>query len=292
MKSFYLKHFLITFLFFLLINFSFSNKIIILDFIDKSDFKSNWNLSRGVSELLEKELQSKYDLIEKYETDKWIKESNLSLIELLNKENLIKIGNVFDSSYIIFGEIKEFKIDKIGVYANPSGGIKTFYVQIQLSIFIFDLKNKKYILSNKIFEQKITNAKLVFTPLGIPDPRDTKINEFFRLKEMSFGSENFKQTLVFEGLNLINKKIVAEISKLIISEKIIEGIVLYRDKNEIYINLGFLNQIKESDEIYVYNQEKKIGILKIDLIKSDKLSRAIIIKEIEEIKTNNIVKNK
>ncbi|MFH1612425.1 MAG: hypothetical protein ABIB46_01635 [bacterium] len=260
--------------------------------MDKSDFKSDWNLSRGLSELLEKELQSKYNLVEKYEVDKWLKESNISLIELLNKENLIKIGNFFDCSYIILGEIKQFKIDKIGVYASPSGGVKTFYVQVQLNISIFDVENKKNILLNKIFEQKITNSKLIFTFLGIPDPKDTKMNEFFRLKKMYFGSEEFKQTLVFQAIDVINKKIVEEINKFIISDKIIEGIILYRDKNEIYINLGFLDQIKESDEMFVYNEGKKIGILKIDLIKSDKLSRAIIVKENEEIKKNCIIKNK
>jgi hypothetical protein len=283
----------------LLVNFSLGQVgVVVLDFIDQSNFSGPWVLSREIPGSFVQCLEKKYNLIPREKVVKVQKELNLSLTDLLEEENLQKLGKTLNCHYLISGQILEFKIDKIGAYAPRLLGFKSFYVTVKVKISVFDQKEKRYCWRGKIFKQKDRHSKLLLTPFGIPDPRDKKINEFARLRKIKWGSEEFKQTLVGKVIKDFSQKIFSQLKEILRGEeRKIEGVILYREGEEIFINLGENHPIEEEDLLEIYTLKKgergferiKIGLAKISLIKTPTLSKAIIMEEKKEIKKGDIL---
>lgn len=281
-----------------------TKKIAILDFVNISGFKGKWEISRNFPcSLAEKILKTKkYYLVN--EKDK----INLKQIELDKEENLFVLATQMNADFIIGGKIKEFRIDKTGAYVSASGdlaimgGGKQFCVYLKEEIWIYEKLSSKIILK-ETFEEKKIDTNIIFTPFGIVSPEINK-QELYVLKNIEYGSEEFKHTLVAKTINDLNQKIIEKILIVCPSAEIKEltNVLLVED-NFVYVNMGSDDEIKIGDKLTVYEKgkeiidektgkilgytDKKVGQIEVVTIKSSKLCKAKIIEG--KVSKGNIV---
>lgn len=278
--------------------FSFTKKIIVVDFIDLSNFKSKWDLSKGLTFLLKKEFNEtqRYYLIEGEKVEKTLEKLKLDKVLIQKEENLFALACELNADVIIGGKIKKFNVDKTGIYSPMIAGAKRFFAQVEIALWIYEKAKREKILE-KNFSQEDFASYIIATPFSLPDPERDKRNELYVLKEMEFVSLEFNQTLIGTTINKLNKKIVKKVSEIIPSEEKKEvklAKVLFIDKDDIYISLGTEDKIKVGDKLIIYSQgeefysldtneiigytDKEIGEVEVVMIKGANLCRTKLIK--------------
>jgi hypothetical protein len=268
----------------------------VLNFKDKSRFKTHWNLGEGFGETLRVDLRKEYSLVR----DEKLEQS----LNLAQKEEIFKKGKDKGVTIILGGVIKEFEVSRFGVYSIMVGGYRSFKVKVKLKVIGYDILKRKKFLDEEFSHEKVA-PKLVVTPLGIPPPHLE--DEFKILKSIAWGSDEFKNTLVGKVVQEVVGKIKKRLNTFYPVKKTLSGKIIYIEEERIYINLGSADGLKGGEILSIYRVgkpikdpgtgetipgvEKLIGKIRVKEIKDKHLAIALLKEgKVNEFKEGDLVK--
>ncbi len=269
-------------------------KIGVFDFIDNSGYKGKWTISRNIPQLLVDKLNSA-----KYST--YYIKGTLTLEKELLKKELMKYTNLINCDLYIMGKIKKFSVSQIGLMSVGIGGYTRYSGEVVIDYYL--INKKDYTQKLITVKKKVVDNNLGLTFLGGPGVDDISETLLERLNRVPFGSEQFFKTVIGKAVSQNIKEIIKKIkSNFSIPANTVPRIVQIEKNKYVYVNIGKLDNVKKGDRFVVFEEGDNIydpsthillgkavndiAVVEISLVISDKLSKAKIVK----ILNNSILK--
>ncbi len=304
----------------LLIKYCFS-QIAVQNFINRSNYEGNWNLSYQIPDFISDYLRERFNLLvlSPYLLEKeWNYYQNQfsSLSEFLVSKEI---------QFLIKGTIKEFSIQRLTAGEPKFAQYETYSNDVKIEIEVLDLLKNQVVLFETI-RQKSSELGAGVTIFG----RESEIKrEFYRLDQIEFGSLDFMTTLIGKNLLKLCEKLSIKLEPIFINiqqetektnievhstsgtkfkKMIFWGEILFVDEatREVFVNLGKKENIEEGMALSVYVDkdtiydattgellgivDKKIGEIEIIEVRGERFSLGIIREEREKISKGNKVK--
>jgi len=267
-------------------------ELIISPFINTSKYKGKWNIGKGIAKLFADEMEKN-------------KNFNIYFQEPYQIQRKI-FSNEPNKKFVITGTVREFNISSYGVIFPGFGGYNSYSAEVEINLKLRDCMSNS---AEEIFNsnKKLTDRNIGLTIFGGPGTSDETSGDILeRLHKLKFGSNEFKKTLigkaVMECIYDLQMKTEKRLSSkvLITNTSFIPAKILSMEGDLIYLNISIKHNLKVGEKFVVYTKDKpikdlvtgkilgytdkKIGIIKIELIKSESLFGATIINKTEIFK--------
>jgi putative lipoic acid-binding regulatory protein len=289
-----------------------------LPFKNKSGFDNkNWDLVHDIPEVFADSLNKlkRHQFVQLETVDIYLKEQKIRSYKYEKKEILKQIAKEIEVDFFIIGQIDEFGLSRINLGSFMLGGYQSYNAVMKVSFFIYDYKNdiktENYTCSSDV-KQKDIGISLI----GRPSKHYVSFEE---LDELEFNSTRFKQTIMGQALRELTDDFVTKFIEIVPGDSTEKGkektpeieefkevTIVFIRENEIYLNAGSSDRLKEGDVLAVYTKgepitdpatgeilgyaDKLIGKIKVMAIKDNHLSLAKTIEQLEPIKVKDKVR--
>lgn len=239
-------------------------KIAVLKFEDRAP--NHWykyDLGQGMSDMLVTELvkSNNFIVIEREMLDKILDEQKLGQTGLLSPNAATKVGKLLGVSAIVAGGITEFGVKdsggRVGGWALGAAtgglvsglGMTTYTARVAVDARMIDTSTGEIIMADTASDEQ-SDSKIDFDSWSAPD--------------VSFGSNNFNDTLIGKATRNAINNLVAKISISIRDKSSSgntgpwKGYVLKADGNDVWINAGSDSGIKQGLQLSIMSKGEEI----------------------------------
>lgn len=268
--------------------------VLLLRFFNGSDYSGIWNISSGITAMLNEELtvSGKYNVIEKNLFSLYGNDTK----KLDDAGKLAEMGKSVGAQYVIHGVINEFAVRGTGLISPGLGG-GVYYNGI-VRCTIKTLRVSDHLL--KVLEGKgfIHSVDVGLTILGGPSESENVDagSLMSRLEKARFGSDAYKRTLVGQATVTCITDFTGQFARMFPVEPVnTDARIMLADGGAIYVNVGFDANIRQGFRFAVYRRGEAIldektkavlgyrdidvGEIEIVEVKAASFSRAKIVKQ-------------
>ncbi len=278
-----------------------AQKIAVLPFYDRSNFRGPWKLKNEIPKYLIKYLAKKgYEVRGFSEAKKQVVAGRYKMSELQQERTLVAISKHLECDYIISGKIKKYSLIRKMAGSGKFGGYKSYTSGIATIISVFDAINGKILTSFTVETEKNDKGLRINLPGKLsPDESD-----FYKIEKEKFGSDVFTRSVAGQAMNEVCQKIEEKIefySKSVKQNNIVKKVpkivfeakILNVSDSIVYVNVGSDDTISIGDEFPVYSTgepiidpssgdtldftDKNVGKVRILFIKASHVSSASIV---------------
>ena len=173
-------------------------------------------------------------------------------------EKALAIGRELGADFVIVGLLQDYDMRRLSVGDPLVGGYKSYSAVAQMSVEIARVDDGSAIGKAEV-QRDLTDRDLGLDLLGKPREQDL---QFAGLKELEFGSEEFRQTLLGQATveavgELVHKVAAAfEPEGLMFEGDAPEVIAVYSE--DIYANIGSEHGVRPRLRFFVYPGNERI----------------------------------
>ncbi|MEE3234461.1 MAG: hypothetical protein VX294_09865 [Candidatus Latescibacterota bacterium] len=274
--------------------------IAILPFLDESGFRENlWDLPSGLARLLGDEIG---------DSNEWRIIPYDALCASVSCDKGVSLGEWFEvgkelkADILALGVLLDYDMKRLAVGDPLLGGYKSYVGLADIEIEIVRVEDSRSL--GKVFGvQEVSDRDLGLDLFGKPRDQDV---EFANLHTVSFGSDEFRETLIgratLGAMNDAQEELVALLQPENIELDPDSAVVLSWEKNTadsyqdvVYISVGSQNGLRVGFRLIVIakssrgpiNAGDQIGVLQVSEIVGANLARARILKGIDAITTGD-----
>lgn len=301
----------------------------------KGTEQEKWDLESGFRDMLnEKLIEAGYHVIEPSSVNK-------ALLEI-GEENSAALARSLDADIMIVGDIRKFQQHRRrassqgpttfgaggGMQMVAMGGIGGFFysASVNTNVAIYDSSGDELESSEVSSKKNLRDFYMGVGPMtyhrGDRKEKDNgseqqdPIVDYKKLDTIKFGTDEYKnKTLFGMATTDVMDSIVAKVGEYLepVELSTAQGKIIYvgtgerLKENEVYINLGAGDGLKEGLKLGVYIKgiqltdpdtgeelgtvaEEKVGSIKISKVEAEHLSLAEIVEKTSQIEQGNIVK--
>jgi len=224
--------------------------VAVVPFVDESGFREGvWNIEYELANMLSTELVAgrnwqivPFDAVAELAME-W---------GFASPEEALAIGRKLGADFVIMGLLQDYDMRRLAVGDPLVGGYKSYSAVAQMRVEIARVDDGSAI-GHAEAQRDLTDRDVGLDLLGKPREQDL---QFASLKEVEFGSEAFRQTLLgqatVEALEELVHKVVAafEPEGLVFEGDALEVIAVYSE--ELYANIGSAHGVRPRLRFFVY----------------------------------------
>ena len=274
--------------------------IAVLPFSDESGFRANlWDLRAGMAELFINEIR---------DSNQWKLIPMEALCASVSCEDGVSLGQWFQvgkelkADVLAWGTLLDYDMKRLAVGDPLLGGYKSYVGLADIEIEILRVENGQSI--GKIFgSREVSDKDLGLDLFGKPRDQDV---EFANLHTISFGSDEFKETLIgratIEAMNEAQEELAALLQPETLELNPDTAVILSWEKNSsatdsdvVYVSVGSQNGLRVGFRLIVFaknsrgviNSDNPVGVIQISEIIGANLARARILEGADLITTGD-----
>ena len=270
--------------------------VAVVPFVDESGFREGvWNVEYELANMLSAELAAARN----WEVVPFNAVAELALEwGFSDYEKALAIGRELGADFVIVGLLQDYDMRRLSVGDPLLGGYKSYSAVAQMSVEIVRADNGSAIGKAEALRE-LTDRDVGLDLLGKPREQDL---QFAGLKELEFGSEEFRQALLgqatVEAVGELVQKVAAafEPEGLVFEGDAPEVIAVYSE--DIYANIGSAHGIRPRLRFFVYpgNErieaeglapEESVALVEIVEIISTRLASLRVLRATGEIKAGD-----
>jgi hypothetical protein len=275
-----------------------SQTLLILPFRDHSKYSGPWDVSaelaRGVGDSLK--TNSFYQVVP---IDAVLDQlSEKELIGKIDEEKALALGRQLGVDYVVMGDIIDLSMKRFRATV-PIGGYRNYKALVTVTLgFIKVIDGRPAGLVKAEIEHDSPRYGITNPAAHVPLDR-----EYYFLGETPWGTEEFHQTLVGQGVGLCLVKLREEVASLVRPPPELttsEPRVVDIDGMTAYINIGLADSLANGDKFGIWDHgrelrdpdtdqvlgralPRRVGVIQVEQVLAEKLSITRIIEGQEEI---------
>ena len=273
--------------------------VAVVPFVDESGFREGvWNVEYELANMLSAELV----VVRNWKVVPFDAVAELAMEQgFASHEQALAIGRKLGADFVIMGLLQDYDMRRLSVGDPLVGGYKSYSAVAQMSVEIAQVDDGSAIGQAETLRD-LTDRDVGLDLLGKPREQDL---QFASLKEVEFGSEEFRQTLLgqatVEAIGELVHKIVAafEPEGLVFKGDAPEVIAVYSE--DIYANIGSAHGVRPRLRFFVYpgnerikaeglDPEESVALVEVAEIISTRLASLRVIRTTGEIKAGDRLK--
>lgn len=197
----------------------------IFKFINKSDYRGNWDLEEGVTKLIWEKMANTAGIEPKLISIKDYRYLERKLPDdMPDMEKNAEVGKYYGVRYVVGGEITEFEVTNFGVVSPRIAGYSSYSVKTEINYFIVDTQSWESYISTSATAGKIKEREIatIFLDGGAWGSKLGSMEEFNALKDMTFGSAQWRETKVGEAILSAVEQIKIRLKSMMFSKSFIK----------------------------------------------------------------------
>ena len=230
--------------------------VAVVPFVDESGFREGvWNVEYELANMLSAELAA----VRSWKVVPFDAVAELALEwGFADLEKALAIGRKLGADFVIAGLLQDYDMRRLSVGDPLLGGYKSYSAVAQMRVEIARVDDGSAI-GRAEAQRELTDRDLGLDLLGKPREQDL---QFAGLKELAFGSEEFRQTLLgqatVEAVGELVQKVAAafEPEGLVFEGDAPEVIAVYSE--DIYANIGSAHGVRPRLRFFVYPSNDRI----------------------------------
>ena len=230
--------------------------VAVVPFVDESGFREGvWNVEYELANMVSAELAA----VRNWEIVPFDAVAELALEwGFADHEKALAIARELGADFVIVGLLQDYDMRRLSVGDPLLGGYKSYSAVAQMSVEIARVDDGSTIGHAEALRE-LTDRDVGLDLLGKPREQDL---EFASLKELEFGSEEFRQTLLgqatVETVGELVQKIAAafEPEDLVFEGDAPEVIAVYSE--DLYANIGSEHGVRPRLRFFVYPSNERI----------------------------------
>lgn len=230
--------------------------VAVVPFVDESGFREGvWNLEYELANMVSAELAP----VRNWEVVPFDAVAELALEwGFASFEKALAIGRELEADFVVVGLLQDYDMRRLSVGDPLLGGYKSYSATAQMRVEIARVDDGSTI-GHAEAQHALTDRDLGLDLLGKPREQDL---QFAGLKELAFGSETFRQTLLGQATveavgELVHKVAAAfEPEGLVFEGDAPEVIAVYSE--DIYANIGSAHGVRPRLRFFVYPSNARI----------------------------------
>lgn len=230
--------------------------VAVVPFVDESGFREGvWNLEYELANMVSAELAP----VRNWEVVPFDAVAELALEwGFASLEKALAIGRELEADFVVVGLLQDYDMRRLSVGDPLLGGYKSYSATAQMRVEIARVDDGSAI-GHAEAQRALTDRDLGLDLLGKPREQDL---QFAGLKELAFGSEPFRQTLLGQATveavgELVHKVATAfEPEGLVFAGDAPEVIAVYSE--DIYANIGSDHGVRPRLRFFVYPSDARI----------------------------------
>ena len=273
--------------------------VAVVPFVDESGFREGvWNVEYELANMLSAELVA----VRNWKVVPFDAVAELAMEQgFASHEQALAIGRKLGADFVIMGLLQDYDMRRLSVGDPLVGGYKSYSAVAQMRVEIAQVDDGSAIGKAEALRE-LTDRDVGLDLLGKPREQDL---QFASLKEVEFGSEEFRQTLLgqatVEAIGELVHKVVAafEPEGLVFKGDAPEVIAVYSE--DIYANIGSAHGIRPRLRFFVYpgnerikaeglDPEESVALVEVAEIISTRLASLRVIRTTGEIKAGDRLK--
>ena len=273
--------------------------VAVVPFVDESGFREGvWNVEYELANMLSAELVA----VRNWKVVPFDAVAELAMEQgFASHEQALAIGRRLGADFVIMGLLQDYDMRRLSVGDPLVGGYKSYSAVAQMGVEIAQVDDGSAIGKAEALRE-LTDRDVGLDLLGKPREQDL---QFASLKEVEFGSEEFRQTLLgratVEAIGELVHKVVAafEPEGLVFKDDAPEVIAVYSE--DIYANIGSAHGIRPRLRFFVYpgnerikaeglDPEESVALVEVAEIISTRLASLRVIRTTGEIKAGDRLK--
>ena len=273
--------------------------VAVVPFVDESGFREGvWNVEYELANMLSAELVA----VRNWKVVPFDAVAELAMEwGFASHEQALAIGRKLGADFVIMGLLQDYDMRRLSVGDPLVGGYKSYSAVAQMRVEIAQVDDGSAIGKAEALRE-LTDRDVGLDLLGKPREQDL---QFASLKEVEFGSEEFRQTLLgqatVEAIGELVHKVVAafEPEGLVFKGDAPEVIAVYSE--DIYANIGSAHGIRPRLRFFVYpgnerikaeglDPEESVALVEVAEIISTRLASLRVIRTTGEIKAGDRLK--
>ena len=273
--------------------------VAVVPFVDESGFREGvWNVEYELANMLSAELV----VVRNWKVVPFDAVAELAMEQgFASHEQALAIGRKLGADFVIMGLLQDYDMRRLSVGDPLVGGYKSYSAVAQMRVEIAQVDDGSAIGQAETLRD-LTDRDVGLDLLGKPREQDL---QFASLKEVEFGSEEFRQTLLgqatVEAIGELVHKIVAafEPEGLVFKGDAPEVIAVYSE--DIYANIGSAHGVRPRLRFFVYpgnerikaeglDPEESVALVEVAEIISTRLASLRVIRTTGEIKAGDRLK--
>ncbi|MDE2743768.1 MAG: hypothetical protein OXI58_19410 [Gemmatimonadota bacterium] len=270
--------------------------VAVVPFVDESGFREGvWNVEYELANMLSAELVA----VRNWKVVPFDAVAELAMEQgFASHEQALAIGRKLGADFVIMGLLQDYDMRRLSVGDPLVGGYKSYSAVAQMRVEIAQVDDGSAIGQAETL-RNLTDRDVGLDLLGKPREQDL---QFASLKEVEFGSEEFRQTLLgqatVEAIGELVHKVVAafEPEGLVFKGDAPEVIAVYSE--DIYANIGSAHGIRPRLRFFVYpgnerikaeglDPEESVALVEVAEIISTRLASLRVIRTTGEIKAGD-----
>ena len=270
--------------------------VAVVPFVDESGFREGvWNVEYEIANMLSVELVP----IRNWKVVPFNAVAELALEwGFADHEKALMIGRELGADFVIVGLLQDYDMRRLSVGDPLVGGYKSYSAVAQMSVEIARVDDGSAIGKAEALRE-LSDRDVGLDLLGKPREQDL---QFAGLKELEFGSEEFRQTLLGQATveavgELVHKVAAAfEPEGLVFAGDAPEVIAVYSE--DIYANIGSEHGVRPRLRFFVYPSnerikaeglapEESVALVEVAEIISTRLASLRVIRTTGEIKAGD-----
>jgi hypothetical protein len=264
--------------------FSSDSLLLFVPFKDVSGFSGTWDLSADVPRFAAAYMQQRFRIgvVSPIAVRTYASSRSYDPADIARMDQLRSVADRFRTRFLVTAQVTEFSITRFIVSEVQLAGYESFAADVKIRFTLYDAAqfggNRSPVLYEGDAEGSVKDRGLGVTLFG---KRTDRMNKYFALDEIAFGSEAFVNTIIGEALlkcmddlggkleraipALVSKNVVLSTSVIIdssttdpaiaISRKLLNGEIVMVDEEDVFINLGSADGIAVGDLLPVYGGE-------------------------------------
>ena len=270
--------------------------VAVVPFVDESGFREGvWNVEYELANMLSAELVA----VRNWKIVPFDAVAELAMEwGFTSHEQALAIGRELGADFVIIGLLQDYDMRRLSVGDPLVGGYKSYSAVAQMRIEIARVDDGSAIGQAET-QRNLTDRDVGLDLLGKPREQDL---QFASLKELEFGSEEFRQTLLgqatVEAVGELVQKVAAafEPEGLVFEGDAPEVIAVYSE--DIYANIGSAHGIRPRLRFFVYpgndrikaeglDPEESVALVEVAEIISTRLASLRVLRTTGEIKAGD-----
>ena len=270
--------------------------VAVVPFVDESGFREGvWNIEYELANMLSAELVA----VRNWKVVPFDAVAELAMEGgFADHEKALAIGRKLGADFVIIGLLQDYDMRRLSVGDPLVGGYKSYSAVAQMRVEIARVDDGSAIGKAETLRD-LTDRDVGLDLLGKPREQDL---QFAGLKELEFGSEAFRQTLLgratVEAVGELVQKVAAafEPEGLVFEGDAPEVIAVYSE--DIYANIGSAHGIRPRLRFFVYpgnerieaeglDPEESVALVEVAEIISTRLASLRVIRTTGEIKAGD-----
>ena len=268
--------------------FSSDTLLLFVPFNDESGFNGKWKIQTDIPRFVSVYARERFQIgiVSPLAVDEFARAYGLDTNKFSEYQNLKLYADRFRVRYIITAKIMECSIHRFIMGDQLTAGYESFSGEVKYSFTVFDAvhfgsKKDQAVLYEGEADGIVKDRGLGITLFG---KQTDRMNQYYSLDELSFGSETFNKTVIGEAMmkcaedfaSKLERVIPSLTSKVVIlpgkvqldsvatdtsinlKRQLINGEIVLVDGDDVFINLGTEDGVRIGDVLPVYDIGKEI----------------------------------